>query len=76
MKMISSIWVIFILLPYMKMMAVIFGPVNGWSQVGALHADSHTSHLHAADFQLNMPRLLCLEGLRVGCGASLRGEHR
>lgn len=59
MEMISSVSVLFIFLPYMKMMAVIFGCVNGKrNQIGALHADSHRSHLHVIEFQINVPLLL------------------
>lgn len=77
MKMISSVSVLFIFLPYMKTMDMIFSPVNGRNQIGALHADSHRSHLHVIEFQLNMRLLLCLEVFCVSAAVHQWGDkHR
>lgn len=76
MEMISAVSELFMFLPYMKMMDMSFTSVNGRNQIGALHADSHRSHLHAIEFQLNVPLLLCLEVLCVCCSTSASYKHR
>lgn len=67
-----SKWAFPIFLPYMKMMDMTSSPACDRSQTGALHTNSHRSHLHAVEFQLHVP-LLCLEVMLCACFGAFGG---